>query len=132
MTLSTGRSTDRRFGFRIDLEIFLNQYVRDRPFRALTQNLSETGLYLNRVHLPAGSRPLPETRDVGLEFELPGTSEVIWARGRVCYEAVDPYFHGAGIQFVAMPRVHARLLRDFCVEARRAELAGLLSRIRAN
>lgn len=132
MTLSQACSTDRRFGVRIDLEIFLNEYVRDRPFRALTQNLSETGLYLNRVHLPPGARPLPETRDVGLEFELPGTSEVIWARGRVCYESVEPYVRGAGIQFVAMPRVHARLLRDFCARQRRAELAGLLERIRSN
>jgi hypothetical protein len=90
--------------------------------------VSPTGLYLNTVKLPPGARP--QSRVVALEFELPGTGELIWARGEVCYEHSDPYFHGSGVRFTAMPRVHARLLHDYCVETRRAELASLLQRIR--
>ena len=121
---------DRRLGFRVELEIFLNQYVRDRPIRCLTSNLSETGIYLNRAHIPPGTRPLADARAIGLEFELPGTGEVIWARGEVCHEQADPYFCGSGIRFTGIPRSYARLVRDFCVEARRERLGTLLQRIR--
>ncbi len=121
---------DRRMGFRVELEIFLNQYVRDRPLRCLTSNLSETGIYLNRAHLPPGGRALDGTRTVGLEFELPGTGELIWARGEICHEQSDRYFNGSGIRFTGIPTTHARMVRDFCVEARRDNLGALLHRIR--
>jgi c-di-GMP-binding flagellar brake protein YcgR len=122
-------SRDRRLGFRVPLEIFLNQYIRDRPFRALTCNLSDTGVYLHRAESAAGPPPA-ETTVVSLELELPGTGEIVWARGEVCYEQRDAFVRGAGVRFTAMARRHARLIRDFCVESRRSHLAELLERIR--
>lgn len=121
---------DRRLGFRVPLQIFLNKYVRDRPFRALTSNLSETGIYLQIVKTPWMPEPSDVSVPVGLEFELPGTGEVIWARGEICYGATDELVHGAGVRFTAMPTLHARLIRDYCVESRRAHLSTLLGRIR--
>ncbi len=121
---------DRRLGFRVPLQIFLNKYVKDRPFRALTSNLSETGIYLQVVKTPWMPEETEVTVPVGLEFELPGTQEIIWARGEVCYGASDDMVRGAGIRFTAMPTVHARLIRDYCVESRRAHLGALLGRIR--
>ncbi len=122
-------SRDRRLGFRVPLEMFLNQYIRDRPFRGLTSNLSDTGLYLETVK--AAKKRFGHGRTtVGLEFELPGTGEVIWARGEVCFEREDDYTLGYGIRFTAMPVIHARLLRDFCIETRRTHLGALLERIR--
>jgi hypothetical protein len=106
--------------------MFMNEYVQDRAHRALTVNISETGLYVNKV-VSSISRP---SRVVGLEFELPGTGETIWARGEICYDSLDDYFHGQGIRFAAMPRMHARMLRDYCIEKRRAQLGDLLDRIR--
>jgi hypothetical protein len=132
--------------------MFLNEYVHDRAHRALTVNVSESGLYVNKVIAPLNRG----TRVVGLEFELPGTGETIWARGEICYEDVplhvggpragfagrgggdgqeppfqiDEYFHGQGIRFAAMPRMHARLLRDYCIEKRRTQLSDLLGKIR--
>src|SRR5262245_23297209 len=114
--------SDRRLGFRVPLQIFLNEYVRDRAHRAMVVNISETGVFMNKV-LGQMARP---TRVVGLEFELPGTGELIWARGEVCYDTLDNYFHGQGVRFTGMPRVHARMLRDYCIEKRRAQLSGLL------
>ena len=117
---------DRRLGYRLPLEMFLNEYVQDRAHRALSVNISETGLYVNKVIQPLSR----QTRVIGLEFQLPGTSEVIWARGEIAYDSIDEYFHGQGIRFTAMPRVHARLLRDYCIEKRRHQLTDLLDRIR--
>lgn len=121
-------SHDRRLGYRVPLEMFLNEYVQDRAHRALTVNVSETGIYVNKVITPT-SRP---SKVVGLEFELPGTGEMIWARGEICYDSLDDYFHGQGIRFTGIPKIHARLLRDYCIEKRRVQLGSLLDRIRRN
>ena len=106
---------DRRLGNRVTLEMFLNEYIRDRPHRALAVNISETGVFLNKVITPVNR----DSRVVALEFELPGTSELIWARGEICHDDLDAYFHGEGVRFTGMARYHARLLRDYCIEQRR-------------
>jgi c-di-GMP-binding flagellar brake protein YcgR len=119
---------DRRIGLRVPLEIFVNQYIADRPCRALTTNVSETGIHLTRVTLPR--RPAAAERLVGLELELPGTGEVIWARGEICYQQRGGALTATGVRFDAMPRIHARLVRDFCHERRRSRLAAMLDRVR--
>jgi c-di-GMP-binding flagellar brake protein YcgR len=122
--------SDRRIGFRVDLDLFLTQFIRDRPFRVLSSNLSETGLYLHRVALSDDQPALPAGTVVGIELELPGTGETIWARGEVRRERVARSVCGSGVRFAEMPRVHARMVRDFCHEQRRDHLAALLGRIR--
>lgn len=121
-------SRDRRLGFRVPLEIFLNEYIKEQPFRALTANVSDTGVYLHRVKDPVGDEV--DGQVVGLEFELPGTGEVIWARGEICHGQDERMVWSSGVRFTAMARTHARLLRDYCIEARRRRLGTLLERIR--
>jgi c-di-GMP-binding flagellar brake protein YcgR len=124
--MSHQNAQDRRLGFRVPLEIFLNEYVHDRAHRALTVNISDTGLYANKVLQPL----MRGSRVVSLEFELPGTGETIWAKGEIAHDALDDYFHGQGIRFTGMARLHARMLREYCIEKRREQLGGLLDRIR--
>jgi hypothetical protein len=119
---------DRRLGFRVPLEMFLNQYWKEKQIRALAADVSDTGVRLQVVKAPW--LRVPDGSVVGLEFELPGTGEVVWARGEVCNETDDPYMHTIGIRFTAMARAHARLIRDYCVESRRERLGSLLARIR--
>ncbi len=123
-------SSDRRCGFRVPVEMFLNEYIADRPYRAMAGNLSETGVLLNRVKSPTQALR-EDQRVIGLEFELPGMSETIWARGEICSQGRDRYFQTDRVRFTGMPNVHARLLRDYCIESRRAHLSSLLSRIRS-
>ena len=124
--------SDRRIGFRVELELFLTQYIRDRPFRVLSANVSETGLYVHRVALDPNASLFPPGTPVGLELELPGTGEVIWARGEICRERRDRALCGSGVRFADMPLVHARLVRDFCRDRRRARLDALLDGIRGS
>jgi c-di-GMP-binding flagellar brake protein YcgR len=107
-------SLDRRFDSRIPLEIYVNAFVGDRPHRAVTANISETGLYLNT--LPQD--PLPPGTGVGLEFTLPGLGDSIWAAGELCYDTLDDYFYGTGVRFTAMAGLHARLVREYCFRRR--------------
>jgi hypothetical protein len=122
-------SRDRRIGIRVPFDNFLTQYISDRPYRSLCEDLSETGVRLTRVALP-GLRLAPVDRVVGLEIDLPGTGETIWARGEICHEARRPSLSRAGIRFADMPRVHARMLREFCHSRRRARLLEMLERVR--
>jgi c-di-GMP-binding flagellar brake protein YcgR len=117
---------DRRLGYRIPFTTMLTSFIRDRPVRALAEDLSDTGLRLCAV---AARAPAPGTM-MAIEIELPGQPESIWAKGEVCYRKGDDLASGIGVRFVAMAQLHARQLRDFCVESRRDHLGGLLARIR--
>ncbi len=108
----TDIASDRRADPRIRTEMFLNQYVREQPYRALATNLSPTGLFLQKLAMPM-TRHAPS---VGLEFELPGTGEIIWAGAECRFDAVGSDFHLTGLRFTAMARKHERLIHDYVRE----------------
>jgi c-di-GMP-binding flagellar brake protein YcgR len=117
---------ERRLGYRVPLEIMMTSYVRDRPVRALTYDLSDAGIGVSALSMLA---PKPGMI-MALELELPGISDSIWAKGEVCHQDPGSIATGLGIRFLAMATVHARVIRDYCVEARRRHLGDLLARIR--
>ncbi len=119
---------DRRMGFRIPYNTLATSFVADRPVRILVEDLSDTGL---RVHAVTPRAPAPGTV-VALEVVLPDSDDSIWATAQVCHRTSDDLAAGLGMRFVAMAQRHARRLRDYCLEARRAHLGGLLERIRAS
>lgn len=122
---------DRRLGFRIPFEAMVTSYVHDRPIRGLAGDLSDSGLSMSAVSMLAP----PPGLVVGLELELPGIPESIWASGQICYRKHDRDAHGLasglGVRFLAMARSQARTIRDYCIESRRKNLGSLLARIRA-
>ena len=118
---------ERRLGYRIPFETMVTSYVHDRPVRALASNLSDSGLNMSAISMLAP----PPGLVVGLEIDLPGTTESIWASGRICYRKDDQLASGLGVRFLAMARSQARMVRDFCIESRRAHLGSILARIRA-
>jgi hypothetical protein len=118
---------ERRLGYRIPFESMITSYVHDRPIRGLATNLSDSGLNMSAISMVAP----PPGLVVGLELDLPGMGESIWAAGRVCYRTDDRLASGLGVRFVAMAKSHARIVRDFCIEMRRTHLGSLLARIRA-
>jgi c-di-GMP-binding flagellar brake protein YcgR len=105
---------DRRLNGRVALDMFFNQYIRDEPVRTLAVDVSEHGLAAQRLI----ERVRRRARVVAVEFELPGTGELIWASGVTQFERVDRDFHRAGIRFVAMARRHERLIREFVWDRR--------------
>jgi hypothetical protein len=68
---------------------------------------------------------------VQLEIELPGTDEVVWARGDVTFAFLSPMggthpdgqprlWCRAGLRIAGVAQGERRLLRDYVIEARRA------------
>jgi hypothetical protein len=119
--------SNRRDDGRISLETFYTEYVSDRPYRGMITNVSHNGLRVQRLLRP-GARM---SRVVQLEFELPGTQEVIWAKGEACFDELEiasfgptgtgpsATLHSSGIRVVACADKHARLMRDYVIEKRR-------------
>ena len=106
---------NRRFDTRIPLEMYVSTYVRDQPQRAVTLDISESGLYLNSLLRD----PDPPRTPIGLEIELPGFGETIWVAGETCRDTLDDYFYGFGVRFTDMALLHQRMLRAYCRGARR-------------
>jgi hypothetical protein len=117
---------DRRLGFRVPFETMVTSYVNDRPVRALASNLSDTGINMSSISMLAP----PPGLVVGLEIDLPGLPDSIWAAGQICYRKDDRMASGLGVRFLAMAKSQARIVRDYCVEMRRKDLGSLLARIR--
>ncbi len=122
---------ERRDVERVPISLFLDEYVDDKPHRALTTNLSSTGLYMHRV-ATRGARHRHD-RYVQLELALPGTGDTIWARGQIRYDELGlDLVHGTGVELVQMARGHRRLLGDYLYEQRRRRLTEILELIREN
>lgn len=119
---------DRRLGHRVPFQSLLTSYIRERPVRALAADLSDAGI---RLHTTCALAPAPGT-PVVLELALPEAGDTIWCAGEVCYREADELASGLGVRFVTMARLHARMLRDYCLERRRTHLGDLLARIRGS
>ena len=118
---------ERRLGFRIPFETMVTSYVHDRPIRGLASNLSDSGINMSAISMLAP----PPGLVVGLEIDLPGIDDSIWASGQICSRKDDRMASGLGVRFLAMARSQARTIRDFCIEMRRKNLGSILARIRA-
>jgi hypothetical protein len=116
---------DRRLGYRIPLDLMVTAYVNERPLRGLVLDLSDSGI---RVEVVSGRAPAPGT-PVQLEIALPGSDDPLWVSGAVQYQRAADLASGLGVRFVAMANVHARALRDWCVQARHRQLGSLLARL---
>ena len=104
---------DRRTNPRVPLRTYMKQYVRDVPYQALALDVSEAGLAIRKP-----TERIPHARVVGLELELPGTSEVIWASAEPRFHAVGAQTHFSGLHFIGMARKHEKLIRDYVRERR--------------
>jgi hypothetical protein len=112
---------NRRVDPRLRLQLYLNQYIKDREYRALAMDISESGLAVQKLTEPI----VPHSSIIGVEIELPGTSETIWAAAEPRFDTVGRDFHVSGLRFHAMARKHRSLLRDY-VRERRLRIARLL------
>src|SRR5262245_39908004 len=64
---------DKRRGRRAQLDIYINKYVGGVPYLARTSDISPTGVALAHLIEPANADPR-----VGLQFQLPGSRELIY------------------------------------------------------
>jgi hypothetical protein len=101
-----GRKTDRRADPRCEIDLLMNRFLNGYPYLSRASDISRTGM---RIHPISGARAA--TRFVGLQFQLPGSSDVLTASGEVVSGSTGegPY----GVRFTRMPAVSAARIGRF-------------------
>ncbi len=97
-------SNDNRNSPRAPLDIFLNKYIRGTPFMARARDISMEGIYLSQL-----IEPMDDNSKIGIQFQLPGSQEVIYAEGVAIREGED----GHGILFTMLTEHDRKLIRDY-------------------
>ena len=65
---------------RVEVDFYLNKIIGDEPHLARARDISTEGIYVYKILEPeVGS----SSGCIGLEFQLPGTDETIWAVGEI-------------------------------------------------
>ncbi len=100
---------ENRNEHRKPLDIYMNKIVGDEPFMVRASDISTSGIYLHKLIEPN----LDEGSMVSLEFKLPNSDEIMWARGTVIREAKRWGAEGVGVWFTILPKAYQRIIRDF-------------------
>jgi hypothetical protein len=103
--------SDKRKSARVPLDIYLNKYMGGVPYMARTADISPDGVSLARL-----LEPEREARRVGLQFQLPGSEEIIYAEGEVVREWVQasPRRHArSGVRFTLLTERHRQMIDDY-------------------
>jgi hypothetical protein len=118
----------RRGGLRARASGLCTEIAGDAEQLGLLLDVSEGGLRLERPHTKfGGPRGLPRERVVQLEFEHPAVDELVWAKGVIRFDRLEPMRDGmgptrvlrtSGVEIVAAAGKHLRLLRDFVLDLR--------------
>jgi hypothetical protein len=97
---------DRRADPRREVDLLMNRFLNGYPYLCRASDISRTGI---RLHPISGGQSA--TRFVGLQFQLPGSAEVITASGEV---VSSPTKDGpVGVRFTRMPVVSAASIGRF-------------------
>jgi hypothetical protein len=97
---------EKRKNTRVPLDIYLNKYVSGVPYLVRAANISRQGVNLAHILEPHGSK-----QRVGLQFQLPGTEEVIYAEGEVVREWQESKKkEGSSVRFTLLTERHRRLI----------------------
>ena len=103
-------SNEKRKQTRVPLDIYLNKYVAGVPYMARSSDISREGVGLAHLIEPtqAGHR-------VGLQFQLPGSEEVIYAEGEIVREwcDLDHSEEGSGVKFTLLTERHKKLIEQY-------------------
>jgi hypothetical protein len=102
---------EKRSSRRARVDMYLNKYVEGVPYMARAADISPEGVRI--AHL---IEPIHEERRVGLQFQLPGSAELIYAEGEVVRHWSDKRCEGSGVRFTLIADRHRKLIGRYVVE----------------
>jgi hypothetical protein len=103
------RPYENRVECRKPMDVYMNKFIGEEPYMVRSADISPTGIYLHKLIEP----DLPEGTTVSLEFKLPSSEEIIWARGTVMRETRRWGTQGTGIWFTILPGTFRRLIEEY-------------------
>jgi hypothetical protein len=105
MTLSVV-GLERRGSPRAPLDVFANRFIAGHPYVCRTADISQDGIRVVRL-----SDPDVLPRYMGLQLQLPGSSEILSAAGEVVF--CDESARTVGLRFTTLPAATANAIADF-------------------
>jgi len=99
---------EKRRARRAQLDIYLNKYVDGVPYLARTSDISPTGVALAQL-----IEPSPADSRVGLQFQLPGSLELIYLEGEVVRRWAGKNCDRSGVRFTLIAERHRKLIGEF-------------------
>jgi hypothetical protein len=110
-TPSRTESRDRRGEARRDVDLLINRFLNGYPYLCRATNISRTGMRVVPL-----SEPSVATRFMGLQFQLPGSQEVITASGEAVFASGSRA--PVGIRFTRMPPASGEQIGRFVAGCR--------------
>jgi hypothetical protein len=105
MLQSDSNSQDRRSQRRAPLDVLANRFLDGYPYLCRATDISTRGIRLRRFNEPSAN-----SRYVGLQFQLPGSEEILTASGEVV--SSDEGSQAVGIRFTHLsPKTRAAIER---------------------
>ncbi len=104
--------TDKRKAHRAAVDIYLNKYVEGVPYLARASDISPASLSL--AHL---IEPHHRDKRVGLQFQLPGSAELIYAEGEVVRRWSGKKCDGSVVRFTLIAERHRKMIDKFVERA---------------
>lgn len=102
--MSAKRKTERA-----PLDIYVNKYVSGVPYMARARDIGPQGVRLSKLIEPEQSG-----RRVGLQFQLPGSEEVIYAEGEVVRDWMETERReGHGVRFTLLTERHRKMIQAY-------------------
>jgi c-di-GMP-binding flagellar brake protein YcgR len=99
---------------RVALDIFLNKFIEGTPYLCRTTDISAEGMYVGALIEPElAAANETDGQVIGLQFQLPGTEEVIYAEGEVVRSQQKKRAKGYGVRFTHLARRHQQLIEQY-------------------
>ena len=100
--------SEKRKSKRAPLDIYLNKYMGGVPYMSRAADISQEGVSLARL-----IEPHHNAKRVGLQFQLPGSEEIIYAEGEVVREWVEAATakrERSGVRFTLLTERHKKMI----------------------
>jgi len=88
---------DRRREDRCGVDLLVNRFLNGYPYLCRVTDISRSGMRVVPLH-----EPTVRTRFMGLQFQLPGSNEVLTASGEVVFAASQD--GSMGVRFTSLRR----------------------------
>jgi hypothetical protein len=101
--------SEQRKSIRAPIDVYLNKIIDEVRHLGRAQDISVDGIWVSKILEPKHDRRL-----VGLELQLPGSTEVINALGEIVREdAAGEGPDGTAIRFTDLPGRYRRLIQAY-------------------
>lgn len=101
----SSKKSERRAEDRKKIDLLVNRFLNGYPYLCRATDISRTGIRLAKMREPSTA-----PRFMGLQFQLPGTEQIITASGEAVF---DDDGGTVGVRFTGLPQASAAVIERY-------------------